>query len=205
MSRKAYDAVLFDFDGVLLDSEPVHCDCWREVLAPFGIRLEWDFYARHCIGIADRAMLDLLARLADPPVDPGVLWRQYGAKNMRFRERMAAGPPFDPCLEGLLNSLRSYKLAVVTSSSRAEVEPLLCLAGLRGYFAAAVYGETVERHKPAPDPYLLAADLLGARSALVVEDSEAGEISGRAAGFDVLRVRSATEVPARVRKHLGLD
>ncbi len=194
-----YEAVLFDFDGVLLDSEPIHCDCWREVLEPFGIRLDWDFYSRHCIGVSDRAMLELLGSCADPPVSADLLWSQYGAKKERFRARTFASPPFPAGLPEFLDSLVGYRLAVVSSSSRSEVEPLLEAGGLLPRFHAAVYGEDVSRHKPAPEPYLLAARLLGVTTALVVEDSDAGEASGGAAGFDVLRVPSAGETAGRVR------
>ncbi len=81
----------------------------------------------------------------------------------------------------------------------------LVRAGIRHRFEILVCGsEEVERLKPAPDPYLLAARKLGVDRALVVEDSDAGEQSGRAAGFDVVRVRSASEVPSRVRAALGM-
>ena len=55
------EAIFFDFDGVLIDSEPVHWDCWRQVLLPFGVTLEWEFYRDHCIGIDDREMLRMMA------------------------------------------------------------------------------------------------------------------------------------------------
>jgi len=67
-----------------------------------------------------------------------------------------------------------------------------------------VGGENVKRHKPAPDPYLLAAERLGLHTPLVVEDSEAGLASGRAAGFEVLAVRHPTEVPDLVGRRLAL-
>jgi beta-phosphoglucomutase-like phosphatase (HAD superfamily) len=92
----------------------------------------------------------------------------------------------------------------VTSSGQTEVEPILINAGLRDYFQAAVYGGDVKRHKPAPDPYLLAMEKLGVRTALVVEDSDAGEASARAAGLDVLRVRTPAEMPALLRAYCGL-
>jgi HAD superfamily hydrolase (TIGR01509 family) len=66
-----------------------------------------------------------------------------------------------------------------------------------------VCGKEAGNLKPAPDPYLRAAELLGAKKPLVVEDSAAGEASGRAAGFEVLRVTSAEAVPGELRKILG--
>jgi len=84
------------------------------------------------------------------------------------------------------------------------VEPILEKAGLHRFLRAAVYGGDMRNLKPAPDPYLLAVRLAGASRPLVVEDSDAGEASARAAGFDVLRVKSPEEVPVLLRKRLEL-
>src|SRR5207249_12259483 len=92
-----------------------------------------------------------------------------------------------------------YGVAVVTSSGRLEVEPVLDRAGIRRHLGALVFGEDVQRHKLAPDPYLLAAARLGAVRPLVVEDSIAGVASARAAGFDVVQVASPSEVAPMVR------
>jgi beta-phosphoglucomutase len=198
-----FDAILFDFDGVLIDSEPLHCACWAEVLKPLGVNLEWDFYSRHCIGIDDREMLRMMATQADPPRDWDQLWAQYPAKRDLFRERTLKAPPFDAALGGLLEELRgNYKMAVVTSSGRAEIEPLLQAGGLRDYFATMVCNREAGGLKPLPDPYLRAAYNLGAKAPLVVEDSAAGIAAGRAAGFEVLAIKSPVEVPQAVRQRL---
>jgi len=190
-----YDAILFDFDGVLLDSEPLHAGCWAEVLAPFGVNLTWEEYGARYVGLDDRLMLRMIAEEAVPPVDWEILWAQYPAKKELFRLRMK-NPVFAPGLPELLERLREeYKLAVVSSSARMEIEPPLEICNLRRHFQALVDGGAVERHKPAPDPYLLAARLLDARQPLVVEDSPPGIASGKAAGFDVLTVTSAAEMP----------
>jgi beta-phosphoglucomutase len=199
-----FEAILFDFDGVLLDSEPVHCACWAEELATLGVTLTWDFYRQHCIGIDDRDMLRMMASQSNPPRDWRDLWDLYPAKKERFRARMIAEPAFDPALNGLLAVLHdSHRLAVVSSSSCSEIEPLLLAGGLATYFDTVVGGEQVRRHKPAPDPYLLAAERLGVSRALVLEDSAAGIASGRAAGFEVLAVERPSDVPALLRKRLG--
>ena len=200
MSR--FDAILFDFDGVLLDSEPLHCACWAEVLAPLGAKLDWDTYEARYVGMDDRQMLRMIAADAEPPLDWQDLWAQFPAKKECFRRRMLA-PAFPEELPGLLGKLSAeFKLAVVSSSAHIEIEPPLEVRGLRGYFGAVVCGEDVEHHKPAPDPYLLAARLLGARTPLVVEDSEPGLASGRAAGFEVLAVGRTAEMPALLRTRL---
>jgi len=199
-----FDSILFDFDGVLADTEPVHRACWAEVLAPHGITLEWEVYRERFIGIDDRDMLRMLAAEASHPVIWEDLWALYPAKKDLFRARALSAPPFDPALREFLNNLDGrYTLAVVSSSSCSEIEPMLEAGGLRGYFQTVVGGENVKRHKPAPDPYLLAAERLNLRTPLVVEDSEAGLASGRAAGFEVLAVTHPAEVPALVVRRLA--
>ncbi len=190
-----YEAILFDFDGVLLDSEPIHFACWREVLLPLGIDLDWETYRAHCIGVADRDMAAFLAALSPAGISPERVFAEYPRKNREYVARVAARPPFPEATRRVLPELgRRYKLAVVSSSGRSEVEPLLVAGGLRSLFGAVICGEDVTRHKPDPEPYLLAAGQLGIRRALVVEDSEPGAASGRAAGFDVLRIASPDEL-----------
>ena len=207
MSEKcsAFQAVFFDFDGVLLDTEPVHCSSWAEVLAPLGVVLEWDRYRDQFIGIDDRDMLRMLASESNPVQEWDTLWALYPAKKRLFQERMAK-PLFEPALVTLLPELhRQYRLAVVSSSSTTEIEPLLERGGIRHHFDTVVGGEQVTLQKPAPEPYLLAAQRLGVKSALVLEDSAAGIASGRAAGFEVLAVRHPADVPQLLHQRLRAD
>lgn len=197
----AYEAILFDFDGVLVDSEPVHFECWGEILRPFGITLPWDYYEKNCIGVSDRAMIQTLVELSVPPADFEAVYSQYPKKKAMFRERMLVNPPAPPATLDLIRNLpNGLKVAVVTSSGRSEVEPILERIGILDRLDTTVYGGDVERLKPAPDPYLLAARRLGISAALVVEDSEAGIASGRAAGFDVLQVKHPDEVAVLVQE-----
>ena len=199
-----YDAVFFDFDGVLLDTEPVHCAAWAEVLAPFGVKLEWESYRKRFVGMEDRDVLRTLAAEHDPPLAFETLWETYPAKKEALRRIVGSAPSFLPEMGRFLEALHGeHKLAVVSSSARSEVETLLELGGLRKHFDAMVCGEDVRPHKPAPGPYLLAAKLLGVKRALVVEDSPVGIASGKAAGFDVVEAPSAAEMPAAVRARLA--
>ena len=206
MSR--FDAVLFDFDGVLIDSEPVHWACWAEVLAGAGVVLEWEYYRDCCIGIDDREMLRMMAAAADPPRDwqaaldalPGkeeTVPRPYGSRAAFYRGPRR--PAFAP--RGKIQAGRGELQFVRGDRAAARIREL------RHYFATVVGGESVPRgrHKPEPDPYLLAAERLGSRAPLVVEDSDPGAASGRAAGFEVLQVRSPAEVPARVLESIAAD
>jgi beta-phosphoglucomutase len=196
-------AIFFDFDGVLLDTEPVHWVCWAEMLTTVGLPLTWEYYRDHCIGIDDRDMLRTMAKQTDPPRDWESLWALYPAKKRLFQERMRC-PPFEAALVQMLPELhREYRTAVVSSSSTSEIEPLLVAGGIREHFDTVVGGEMVTRHKPAPEPYLLAAERLRVIRALVLEDSAAGIASGKAAGFEVISVKRPSDVAGMLRDRLA--
>ena len=199
-----YDAVLFDFDGVLVDSEPLHYECWSEVLARFGLGLTWEDYAANCIGVSDRKMIQALCDIhgRQDLFDP--IWDLYPYKKQIFRERVKERVLMPEATKTLIAELAGVPLgpvhlAVVSSSGRAEVEPPLEYAGVRDFFRVTVFGEDVKKLKPDPEPYLLAAEKLGVQRPLVVEDSEAGIASGRAAGFDVVRIPNAERTAELVR------
>jgi beta-phosphoglucomutase len=200
----SWDAILFDFDGVLADTEPVHWRCWNDILEPFSIQLTWEAFERECIGVSDRALIERLASQRQPPIPFDELWSQYPCKKELFRRRLAEAPPFVAETVALVRELSEfYKLAVVTSSARIEVEPALLHGGIRACFQELVCGKEVENLKPAPDPYLKAAELLGARKPLVIEDSDSGVASARAAGFEVLRISDVQDVARAVREFLS--
>jgi len=202
---ESYEAVLFDFDGVLVDSEPIHFACWREVLHPLGICLEWEHYHRHYIGISDRKMAEDLVTRASRPVTVEQIYARYDAKTELFRERIRRQLPFAPGVVEFVRSLNGYRVGVVSSSRGSEVRPVLEAGGLMDHLSVTVFGEDVTRHKPDPEPYWKAAALLGIRHALVVEDSEAGVASGRAAGFDVLRIPEPARTVELVQVRLGMS
>jgi HAD superfamily hydrolase (TIGR01509 family) len=125
-------------------------------------------------------------------------------KQELFRQGLAAAQPFLPDTVAMLREVfTSYPLAVVSSSYRTEVEPPLERGGIRQLFQMLICGDDVKNFKPSPEPYLLAAERMGARSPLVIEDSSAGVASGRAAGFEVLQVSAVGSVSREVREFLG--
>lgn len=196
-SALAWDALLFDFDGVLADSEPVHHSAWNQTLEPLGIHLDWEDYRKHFVGIPDG--IALRERLGIQAGGEALV----AQKQELFRQGLAAAQPFLPDTVQLLQNLfPSYKMAVVSSSYRSEVEPPLVRGGIRPLFQLLICGDDVKHFKPSPEPYLLAAERLGARRPLVIEDSEAGVASGRAAGFEVLQVSRVEDVAREVREYL---
>lgn len=199
----SFEAILFDFDGVLVDSEPLHYECWCETIAPHGLTLSWENYAANCIGVSDKAMIETLCRVTGRPELFSAVWDDYPKKKALFRRRAVEKVPMPESTRELLASLpASYRLAVVSSSGRAEIEPVLEAAGVRAHFEMLVTGEDVRQLKPSPEPYQTAAARLGIARALVVEDSPAGIASGRAAGFEVLEIPHAERMPELLRVRL---
>jgi len=193
-----YDALLFDFDGVLADTERVHHRAWNQTLEPLGIQLDWPSYQKNFVGVADEVALRERLHLEDRD---GLVAR----KQALFRQGLEESQPFLADTVRLLQELHGiYTLAVVSSSYKSEVEPPLVRGGIRTCFQLLITGEDVKHFKPSPEPYLLAAERLGARWPLVIEDSEAGVASGLAAGFEVLRVSAVENVGREVRERLGL-
>ena len=200
------DAILFDFDGVLADTEPLHFACWKEVLAPLGISLDWEFYRQYGVGVDDRLILRRIAEQADPPRDWETLWAQYDAKKELFRLKITAEPPFPAEMKPFLRELQSrFKLAVVSSSGRPEIEAALAAGGLIEFFDGLVCGREAGAVKPAPEPYLMGARVLASARPLVVEDSEPGQAAGRAAGFEVLAVPDASQTIDLVRRRIARE
>ena len=197
-SLSKYDALLFDFDGVLADTERVHHRAWNQALEPLGIQLDWPAYQKNFVGVADEVALRERLHLRD---QDGLVAR----KQALFRQGLEESQPFLPDTVRLLEEIHSiYTLAVVSSSYKSEVEPPLVRGGIRPCFQLLITGEDVRNFKPSPEPYLLAAELLGAWRPLVIEDSDAGVASGQAAGFEVLRVSSVENVGREVRERLGI-
>ncbi len=201
---KRYDALLFDFDGVLADTEPVHWQCWSELIAAnTGFNLTWECYLRDCVGTSDRFLAELVERLCGCPANR--VMELYPAKKQLFLQRILKQPPIYPETVSFVKSQVSIHMAVVSSSARSEIAPILAAAGVLASFHSTVFSDDVRELKPAPEPYEKAAQLLGARAPLVFEDSDAGMESARAAGFDCIRVPHAKQLPELAYAALGLS
>lgn len=192
-------ALLFDFDGVLADTEPLHFACWRGLLAEKGITLEWDYYETKCIGISDRDMLSALGKIGPIYYSIDELMPLYPLKKQAFSDLCAKTELILPDLKKQLTTLQHYKMAVVTSSGRTEIEPILQRENVLDLMQAAVYGNEVKALKPDPEPYRTAMERLGATRAIAFEDSQAGIASATAAGCEVVVVRHASELPELLR------
>jgi HAD superfamily hydrolase (TIGR01509 family) len=191
-----FDAVLFDFDGTLADTEPLHHACWREVLRQAGIDLTWEYYRDNCIGVSDRDMIAKLSEIAAQPELMSSLWSLYSLKTEKFREAASTSELISQPVRNAIKSLLVSKIAVVSSCQRRDISPILRKAGLLPLIQVEVYSDDVQRLKPAPDPYLLALSRLGASRAVAFEDSDAGIASASAAGCHTVRVNHPSSLPA---------
>jgi HAD superfamily hydrolase (TIGR01509 family) len=196
-------AILFDFDGVLADTEPLHLACWNQTLAPLGIQITWPLYLERCVGISDREFLEVLGSLSTPPRSVNELWPLYPAKKRLFAERATTGTLVSTETKALLAELRGYPMAVVTSSSRQEIEAILRAEGIYDLFATIVYGDDVKHLKPDPEPYSTAMRRLGVTTAIALEDSNPGKLSARRAGCTLIEIPSAEAMPGLLRQHLS--
>ena len=191
----SYHAVIFDMDGVLVDSEPAFFEAVNDVLVPTGKRVEWEQYQRLLLGTSISAtwagvleMLDLQAEDVQPYVD------RYGDALLEVLRRPR---PLLPGVEALIGDLkrRGVPIGLATSSRQAWVEALLGAADLPlATFDALAWREMVERGKPAPDLYLKAAELVGVmpERCIAVEDTPAGIASAKAAGMYAVQSRAAS-------------
>lgn len=192
-------ALLFDFDGVLADTEPLHFACWQGLLAEKGITLEWDYYETQCIGMSDRDMLSALGKIGPIAYSIDELLPLYPLKKQAFSDLCARTELLSSELKQLLTELSCYKMAVVTSSGKSEIEPILLREGVLTMMQAAIYGNEVKALKPDPEPYRTAMERLGVTHAIAFEDSRSGIASATAAGCEVVIVRHASELPELLR------
>lgn len=182
-----YDAVIFDLDGTLIDTESLWLTAASEILVQMSHQ-------------PDRAVFDRLVGV-DLPTGARILAAAYpGIDLVEFDMRLTAatdrvegaGIPLMAGADELLHLLaqRGLPRAVATSSRRDRAHHKLAAAGIDHHFATVVTVDCVSRAKPAPDAYLLAADRLGVnpRACLAFEDSDPGTRAAHAAGMTVIQV-----------------
>ena len=190
----ALRAVLFDMDGLLVDSEPLWFEVERAVMARLGG--QWGEADQRALigGSLDRTVSWLLAKAAAPASREDVA--RWLVDEMAALI-LARGLPLQPGAGPLLAALDAVGVpcALVTASSRAIMDAVLTVTGLS--FDVTVCGEDVRRGKPDPEPYLLAAARLGVPPArcVVLEDSPTGIAAARAAGCPVIAVPSVPVPP----------
>ncbi len=182
-------AVIFDMDGLMLDTERLRMQLFERVVAEHGMTLPDGVYLQ-TIGRTVRDSRGIFAEHmgSDFPYEALRLKR----RDMEYAHIDQHGVPTKPGLESLLDWLegQAFPRAVATSSARATAHRLLDVAGVRNRFDIIVSGDDVEHGKPAPDLFLLAAEHLGIAPSdcVVLEDSGAGIRAAHRAGMTPILV-----------------
>ena len=180
-------AILFDFNGVIIDDEAQHCEALTAVLAEYEIPLDRDTYYRDYLGFDDRECFRFTfaqhGRPTDGPALADAIERKAGHYASAIHRSMTLVP-------GALEFVRAaagegFGLAIVTGALRREVELVLGTAGLRGHFGVLIAAEDVSACKPDPQGYTRAGAALGVppERCVVLEDSLPGVAAARAAGM----------------------
>src|SRR5881396_378804 len=205
ITQRMIHAILFDFNGVIIDDERIHLKAYREVLNGEGIDFsDNDYFA--CLGMDDVAFVRAAYARADKTVT------DEKTREIIDREDL-------PVSAGLVTfvkaAARCYALGLVSMAERSEIEHVLKLASLDKSFSVFVSAEPGLKHKPAPDSYQRALDLLNetrranrklpllASECLVIEDAPPGILAARAAGMHTLGVTNT--VPAEALRAAGAE
>ncbi|MFQ5667224.1 MAG: HAD family hydrolase [Candidatus Binatia bacterium] len=184
-------AVIFDFDGVLADTEAAHCTALQSVAAAAGMALSRDMYFRYLLGLPDRACLAAVCEQAGQRADAARLDALVANKRAEFARLSRATGLYPGVAAAVRGIHRHCMLAIASGAFREEIEPVLEREGVRSLFSAVVGADDVHVGKPAPAPFLAALHelnrtcdaALAAADCLAVEDAPAGIVAAHAAGM----------------------
>jgi beta-phosphoglucomutase-like phosphatase (HAD superfamily) len=180
-------ALLFDLDGTLADTMPIHLDAWQRVLAERGVVLERERYFAMA-GIPTRRILRILSDELSVPLDFDEL---VVLKESLFLEQAHRALPIEPWFSLARDHVGRKPMAIVSGGIRRSVTRTLERIGAASFFSTVITAEDTENGKPDPAPFLLAAARLGVKAGgcLVFEDGDPGIQAARAAGMDIIDVR----------------
>lgn len=185
---------IFDLDGTLIDTMPLHYRAWDEAMRRAGLQVPLDedlFYSLG--GVPTKRVAELIAAHYGLKIDAQ---RVFHEKEALFTDLQKDAQIIAPTVEFARKAAATHPMAIASGGPREVVRRSLQLAGLEPLFKAVVTADDVVHGKPAPDMFLLAAKLLGVEPArcLVFEDADPGFRAAAAAGMKVVRV------PSRVKR-----
>lgn len=193
--------ILLDFNGVIINDEPIHLELIEEILLTENLRPSVAEFQQVCLGRSDRACLrDILSRRGRVVSDE-YLDKLIEMKAQKYREKLAqlSDLPIYPEIKEFLPNIqeKGYKIGLVTGALRSEVELILERTEIKHYFSVIVAGDDIKTSKPQPDGYLLAVERfnrlefnlqLDPSECLVIEDTPAGIEAAKKAGMQVVGI-----------------
>lgn len=199
-----FRALIFDFDGVITDTEPVHMKAWLEVFRPLKIKFDKEEYEHFYIGLNDRDFLDAVGKNHGrifPNDEKNILIEKKLARTLSFLEKNV--PLIPGVREFIDRALPEHLLAICSGASRKEILFALEKLGWLKIFDPIVTQEDVANGKPNPEGYNLACKKLSARLGLsqinskdflAIEDSPKGIAAAHAAGLKCLAISNSFKV-----------
>jgi beta-phosphoglucomutase len=197
-------AIVFDFDGVIADSERLHLRAYQEILAPEGIKLSTEDYFARYLGYDDVGVFKALGRDHDVRMDDHRVSELIARKGQRYESLAAAGEMLFPGAADFIRAAAAaVPIAIASGALTHEIEEVLERAGLRRLFPVIVGADQTEHSKPHPDPYNAAFNRLRSQSgreliaqrSVAIEDSRWGLVSARAAGLRCVAVTNTYSEP----------
>jgi len=196
------EAVLFDFDGILVDSEPMHYRAFIEILDPLGMGFPWDEYVETYMGFDDRDAFREAFRAQGIVLDDANLGKLVAAKSGAFQHGLRDGVTAYPGAVPLIETLHAagVPLALCSGALRSDIDPILAQLGVARRFDVIVSADDVRRSKPDPESYALAFARLSEKHdtlltapemSVAVEDTPAGIRSAKGAGLRALAVTNS--------------
>jgi beta-phosphoglucomutase len=193
--------VVFDFDGIIVDSEPLHYRAFQKLLEPLGAAFTWLDYVERYMGFDDRDAFREAFRSKSMLLDDDVLAGLIAAKAKIFQDVAAEGVEPYPGVVELIRLLSGrVPLAICSGALRSDIEPVLGMLGLADSFDCMVTAEEVDASKPDPACYRLAVQRLQqlfpavgitAAETVAIEDTPAGIQAAKDAGMHVLAVSNS--------------
>lgn len=193
-----FSAVIFDFDGIIADTEPLHFDAFQEVLAPLGLGYTWQDYLDAFLGLDDRDAFRKCFERAGRRLFAAELDDLIDRKGMAFARLAAGVTPYPGVVELIRSISGKLPLALCSGARKSDIEPVLARLGLTDSFDAMVTADQVAASKPDPESYRTAVSRLkdifpavDASTTLAIEDTPAGIASATGAGIEVLAVTNS--------------
>jgi beta-phosphoglucomutase len=188
-------AIIFDFNGVIVNDEPIHLAMYQKVLREEGIKLSAKEYYKKYLAYDDRNCFEKILTQAGKPATSGIIQELIKRKAVYYEAYMEKNLCIFPYVKNCIKKLaRKYPLAIASAALRDEIRWLLKRSGILSYFKIIVGAEDTKRSKPDPESYLLALKKLNLRKnilpkeCLVIEDSIHGVEGTRRAGMKCLAV-----------------